>query len=288
MPPPPANPPSRPRVILFDIGGVCVVSPLQAILDYETSHSIPPNWINHSIAASAPSGAWQQLERGDIPLDASFFRAFKADLSDEPRWRVYYTRHLARSRKEKLSDAAEETAYNVPAVPDIDAEWLYWEMMRCSRRPDPHMYPALKRLRAIADESEGRVIVAALSNTSIWPPGHPYLDEGTADGRQHRELRGMFDVFISSAHVGMRKPERRIYEYTVTRLSEFCKTKFAGDEGVRAGDCVFLDDIGANLRVARELGMRTIKVELGRAGKAVVELERVTGFDLGGGGRARL
>ncbi|KAK1076941.1 hypothetical protein LTR48_008938, partial [Friedmanniomyces endolithicus] len=102
MPPPPAKTTSRPRVILFDIGGVCVVSPFQAILDYETSHSIPPDWINHSIAASAPHGAWQRLERGDIPLDASFFRAFKADLSDEPRWRVYYTRHLARTRKEKL------------------------------------------------------------------------------------------------------------------------------------------------------------------------------------------
>ncbi|TKA83315.1 hypothetical protein B0A55_00598 [Friedmanniomyces simplex] len=285
--PPPTTPTGRPRVILFDIGGVCVVSPFQAILDYEKSRGIPPNWINHSIAASNPNGAWQKLERGDIKLDAAFFREFKADLSDEKRWRIYYARHLAATRKDKMSDAAEEAAYNVPPVPDIDAEWLYWEMMRCSRQPDPFMYPALKRLRAHADKSNGGIIVAALSNTSIWPPGHPYLDESTADGKQHRALRSLFDVFISSAHVGMRKPDEEVYRYTLVRLHEFVKTRFGGD-GVRAGDVVFLDDIGANLRTARGLGMGTIKVELGRADQAVGELERVTGLDLGGGGRARL
>ena len=93
------------------------------------------------------------------------------------------------------------------------------------------------------------------------------------------ELRGMFDVFVSSAHVGMRKPDEEIYRYALTRVHEFVKTKFGGD-GVRAGDVVFLDDIGANLRTARRLGMRTIKVQLGRADKAVVELEKVTDLSL--------
>ena len=67
---------------------------------------------------------------------------------------MFYTKHLARERKEKGSDAAEEAAYNVPPVPDIDAEWLYWEMMRVAREPDPHMYPALKKLRAAANASD--------------------------------------------------------------------------------------------------------------------------------------
>ncbi|KAK5703337.1 hypothetical protein LTR17_022203 [Elasticomyces elasticus] len=278
---------SRPRVILFDIGGVCVVSPFQAILDYEKSKGIPPNWINHSIAASNPNGAWQKLERGDIALDHAFFREWKADLSNEKNWRTYYARYLAESRKDKVSDAAEEVAYNVPPLPDIDAEWLYWEMMRCSRRPDPYMYPALKRLRAIADKSNGKLIVAALSNTSIWPAGHPYHDEATVDGRQHLELRSMFDVFISSAHVGMRKPDDNIYLYTVTRLHEYVKTKYGG-EGVRPDSITFLDDIGANLRTAKRLGFSTIKVTLGKADLAVTELEKRTGLALTGDSKAKL
>ncbi|KAK4546823.1 hypothetical protein LTR36_001555 [Oleoguttula mirabilis] len=277
MPPPSTS--GRPRVLLFDIGGVCVVSPFQAILDYETSRGIPPGWINHSISASSPNGSWQRLERGEMLLDHHFFAEFKKDLSDETRWRTYYAKHLAATRQEKLSDAAEEAAYQAPGVPEIDAEWLYWEMMRVARAPDPYMYPALKRLRAAADKSDGKLIVAALSNTSIFPPGHAYHDERTPDGKQHKELRGFFDVFVSSAHVGMRKPDEDIYRYAVVRLHEYVKTTYGG-EGVRAEDITFLDDIGTNLRTAKRLGMRTIKVQLGRADKAVDELERITGLEL--------
>ncbi|RMY29733.1 hypothetical protein D0866_08489 [Hortaea werneckii] len=269
----------RPRVLLFDIGGVCVVSPFQAILDYEKSKGIPPGWVNYSISATNPNGAWQKIERGDILLDADFFREFKADLQDEKRWRTYYAKYLASKRQEKASDAAEEAAYQVPPVPDIEAEWLYWEMMRIARQPDPHMYPALKRLRQAADQSDGKLIIAALSNTSIFPPGHPFNDEKTPDGRQNRELKSLFDIFVSSAHVGMRKPDEDIYRYANTRVHEYVKTKYGG-VGIRPEDITFQDDIGSNLRTARRLGMGTIKVQLGRADKAVDELERLTGLQL--------
>jgi len=94
-----------------------VVSPFQAILDYETSKGIPPGWINHSISASGPTGAWQRLERGDILLDQHFFRAFAADLRDEKRWRAYYARHLAQTRQQTLSDAAGRG--DMPASPVV-------------------------------------------------------------------------------------------------------------------------------------------------------------------------
>ena len=282
MPPPPRRSKnSRPQVLLFDIGGVCVVSPFQAILDYEKSRGIPPGWINHSISATNPNGAWQRLERGEVPLDQAWFAHFKRDLQDEKRWRSFYARHLAKERGEKLSDAAEEAAYQVPPVPDIDAEWLYWEMMRVAREPDPYMWPALQKLRKTADQSNGRLILGALSNTSIFPDGHPFNDESTPEGRHNKALKGTFDVFVSSAHVGMRKPAEDIYRYAVTRLHETAKTKFGGSHpGVRAEDIIFLDDIGANLRTAKKLGMGTIKVTLGRSDLAVRELEKITGLQL--------
>ena len=49
---------------------------------------------------------------------------------------------------------------------------------------------------------------------------------------------------------------------------------------MEAGDVVFLDDIGENLRVGREVGMRTIAVKRGKTWRAVKELEGVTGLDL--------
>jgi FMN phosphatase YigB (HAD superfamily) len=208
-------------------------------------------------------------------------------LSDEKRWRVYYAKSLAKEKGDKVSDAMEEATYQAPPVPDIDAEWLYWEMMSVSRTPDPHMFPALKKLRAAADKSDGKLIIGALSNTSIFPPGHPFSDETTPEAKQHAELKSLFDVFVSSAHVGMRKPAEDIYRYAITRLREFVKTKYERGSGVRAEDITFLDDIGANLRTARKLGMKTFKVQLGRTDLAVEGLERVTGLSLKDG-KARL
>lgn len=275
-----------PKVLLFDIGGVCVISPFRAILDYEISRSIPPGWINHSIQSSSPNGSWQRLEKGEIPLDDSFFRAFQQDLTSKSLWRTFYAKHLSKTRDQNASDAAEEAMFLAPPVPELDAEWIYWEMMRISRSPDPWMFPALKTLRREADRRrEGGkpgFLVGALSNTSIFPPGHEFNDPDTAAGKFNQELKSCFDVFVSSAHVGMRKPDVDIYEYAVRRLDEVARER--GDEGgVKAEDIVFLDDIGTNLKTARKVGMRTVKVELGKAWKAVEELERIMGMKLAGG-----
>jgi hypothetical protein len=54
---------------------------------------------------------------------------------------------------------------------------------------------------------------------------------------------------------------------------------------------VFLDDIGGNLRTGRKVGMRTVKVVLGKTEQAVRELEGITGLSLvdgNGNGKAKL
>jgi putative hydrolase of the HAD superfamily len=48
--------------------------------------------------------------------------------------------------------------------------------------------------------------------------------------------------------VGVRKPERRFYEIACERLD------------VEPSECVFLDDLGINLKPAKAMGMQTIKV----------------------------
>ncbi|HEY5189558.1 MAG TPA: HAD family phosphatase [Solirubrobacteraceae bacterium] len=56
----------------------------------------------------------------------------------------------------------------------------------------------------------------------------------------------IFDVVVDSAFVGVRKPERRIYELTLERL------------GVDAHSAVFIDDIEINCDAARELGLHAV------------------------------
>lgn len=61
----------------------------------------------------------------------------------------------------------------------------------------------------------------------------------------------IFELVVDSAFVGMRKPERGIYELTIERLGG----------GIAAEDCVFLDDVQANVDAAAELGMRAVRFE---------------------------
>lgn len=64
--------------VLFDLGGVVLGSPLQAIRDYEAELGLERNAINRVVARTAPTGAWSRLERGEIELDR-FYSAFEAD-----------------------------------------------------------------------------------------------------------------------------------------------------------------------------------------------------------------
>ncbi|PMD66195.1 epoxide hydrolase [Hyaloscypha bicolor E] len=257
-------PPSKqPKVLLFDIGGVCVVSPFQAILDYELSLDIPPGWVNHCISRSAPHGFWHRLERGEIPMDSAWFSGFTSDLHNSSLWHSFYT--TATQKDPSLPKT-------IPPLPTLDGELLFWEMMRQSRSPDPWMYPALKALK-----SSGKYILAALSNTVIFPPNHPYSNTSSPG-----DPRNFFDVFISSAHVGLRKPDPKIYELALKELDKFAREKRGWKDGVKAEEVLFLDDIGENLKAGKKSGFQTIKVNLGRAFEAVDQLEEITGLKLAG------
>lgn len=235
---------------------------------------IPPGWINYSISKTAPNGSWHRLERGEIPLDTNFYTKFSQDLHDSLRWKDFY-----RAQRAKISELPVET----PPVPTLDAKWLFHDMMRSSAAPDPWMFPALRRLKA-----SGHYILAACSNTIIFPEGHELAPR--ANGTEDHPVKSIFDVFVSSAHVGLRKPDPRIYHLALLKVDEYArahadttKGKVLGwKDGIESGDVVFLDDIGENLKAARKEGFRTIKVNLGRTYEAVGELERITGLALAG------
>jgi putative hydrolase of the HAD superfamily len=70
-----------------------------------------------------------------------------------------------------------------------------------------------------------------------------------------------FDVVVLSQELGIRKPDPRIYEEALKRLE------------LPAERCVFVDDLGGNLKVAKELGMTTIRHE--RAEITLPELDRL-------------
>jgi putative hydrolase of the HAD superfamily len=91
---------------------------------------------------------------------------------------------------------------------------------------------------------------------------------GSASGRSLyiAEVMTLFDHVIQSAKTGLRKPDPRIYRMMTDAL------------GVDPKHCVYLDDLGVNLKPARDMGMTTIKVVNGP--QAIAELETATGLSL--------
>ena len=80
------------------------------------------------------------------------------------------------------------------------------------------------------------------------------------------EVMAKFDHVVESSKVGVRKPEPRFYEIA-------CELA-----GVEPTECVFLDDLGINLKPARAMGMQTIKVA--KPGPALDELALILGISL--------
>jgi putative hydrolase of the HAD superfamily len=80
------------------------------------------------------------------------------------------------------------------------------------------------------------------------------------------EVLDLFDVVVESSRVSLRKPDPAIYRLVCDEL------------GVEPSEAVFLDDLGVNLKPAREMGMATIKVT--DPDDAIAELEQVVGFPL--------
>ena len=73
----------------------------------------------------------------------------------------------------------------------------------------------------------------------------------------------IFELVVDSAFVGMRKPDRAIYELTLERLGD----------GLRAEECVFVDDVDVNCAAAAELGMHA--VHYAAPDQAIAEVERI-------------
>ncbi|MEY3680264.1 MAG: HAD-IA family hydrolase [Ilumatobacteraceae bacterium] len=125
----------------------------------------------------------------------------------------------------------------------------------------PEMVHALDRVRAHGFRT------ACLTNNmrDADSPGH------RSDPRSERDaaiesVMSRFDAVVESSKVGVRKPEVRFYEIACEALD------------VEPRHCVFLDDLGVNLKPAAAMGMTTIKVL--SADQAIGDLERILGLDL--------
>ncbi len=82
------------------------------------------------------------------------------------------------------------------------------------------------------------------------------------DRYDRAQLETMFDAWVISGEVGLRKPDPAVYELAAERL------------GLPPAACVFVDDLPGNLKPARALGMATVV----HRGDAAATLDEVSGL----------
>tara|TARA_B100001142_G_scaffold186573_1_gene185772 strand:+ start:821 stop:1456 length:636 start_codon:yes stop_codon:yes gene_type:complete len=104
----------------------------------------------------------------------------------------------------------------------------------------PEMIQALEAIK-------GNLIQACLTNNIVSPETQP-SDQNVSIAGKNEEIMNLFDFVIASSEQNVRKPDPAFYDLALNHA------------GIKAEEAVFLDDLGINLKPARELGMYTIKV----------------------------
>jgi putative hydrolase of the HAD superfamily len=203
-------------------------------------------WDFGGVLTSSPFEAFARFER-EHALPPDIIRRTNASNHHENAWAKFERAEVDLETFDRLF-AAESKALGAE-VRGKDVLPLLSGDLR------PEMVEALKRIKS-------RFRTGCITNNL------PANAIGSASGRSLyiAEVMVLFDHVIESAKIGLRKPDPKIYRMMLEAL------------GVDPKHCVYLDDLGVNLKPARAMGMTTIKVVNAR--QAIAELEAATGLAL--------
>ncbi len=192
------------------------------------------------VLSTSPFDAFERHERAQ-GLQIGFIRSLNATNHHDNAWA-----RLERNDVDFDQFCAEFEAEAVAAGGRVDARVLFATM---SGEMRPAMVEAVRRCHE-------HFKTGLLTNNFITPDTKA----------RHHDVLGLFDIVIQSAVVGVHKPDPRFYLLACREL------------GIEPSAAVFLDDLGVNLKPARALGMRTIKVV--DPTEALIELEAIVEIPL--------
>ena len=212
-------------------------------------------WDFGGVILTSPFEAFARYET-EHGLPHNFLRSVNATDPDTNAWARFERSEITAAEFDELfAHESERLGHRVPGAHVLGL--LHGDLR-------PEMVVALDLVRAAG------LRTACLTNNVAGGDGQhsAFGDDRDPTGRraQIAEVMNRFDVVVESSKVGVRKPEVRFYELACELL------------GVTPMQCVFLDDLGVNLKPAAAMGMRTIKVL--DAQQALDELEHLLGLSL--------
>jgi putative hydrolase of the HAD superfamily len=218
------------------------------------SHAKTPHailWDFGGVILSSPFEAFNRYEV-EIGLPKDFIRGLNARNGDTNAWAKMERSEVTLEGFVELFEAeARQHGHTLDG-------WRILQSLSGDIRPQ--MVEALRRCKAAFR-------VACITNNMKSGEG-PGMARSPEKAKAVAEVMALFEHIVESSKLGMRKPDPRIYQHACELL------------GVRPQDCIYLDDLGINLKPARALGMRTIKVVDPDA--AIDELQAMVGIPLRG------
>jgi putative hydrolase of the HAD superfamily len=197
-------------------------------------------WDFGGVILSSPFEAFNRYEsEKGLPLD--IIRTVNSTNPDSNAWALLERSDI--SPAEFDSQFASESEALGHRIPGADVLALLSGDVR------PTMVAALDHVIASG------FLTACLTNNVVVTTPDP-----TPRQAEVAAIMKKFNHVVESSKVGCRKPEPRFYEIACELLN------------VSPTECVFLDDLGINLKPAAAMGMRTIKV-----GKPDIALEELSG-----------
>jgi len=219
-----------------------------------TSHATAPLavlWDFGGVILSSPFEAFNRYERqAGLPKD--FIRRLNARNPDTNAWAKMERSEVSlEGFVELFEEEARQHGHRLDG----------WKILQAlSGDIRPQMVEALRRCKAAFR-------VACITNNMKSGEG-PGMARSPEKAKAVAEVMSLFEHVVESSKLGLRKPDPRIYRHACDLL------------GVPPERCIYLDDLGVNLKPAREMGMRTIKVVDPEA--AIDELQTMVGFSLRG------
>ncbi|MGE0667674.1 MAG: HAD-IA family hydrolase [Sphingomonadales bacterium] len=206
-------------------------------------------WDFGGVLTTSPFEAFNRYETGrGLPLD--LVRGINAANPDTNAWALFERNEVSLDEFDRLF-ALEAKALGHD-VPGRDIVALLSGDLR------PRMVEALRRI-------SGRMPTGCITNNVRHGSGAG-MSRSPEQAASVGEVMAMFKVVIESSKVGVRKPSPEIYRMACEALE------------IEPADAVYLDDLGINLKPAKALGMRTIKVV--DPDVALAELQDIVGFPL--------
>jgi putative hydrolase of the HAD superfamily len=205
-------------------------------------------WDFGGVMTSSPFEAFNRYEAANnLPRD--FIRGVNATNPEDNAWAQFESSRIDAAEFDSLFEAETRRA-GFPIPGRIVIEMLSGDLR-------PRMVEVLMRCK-------DHYRVACITN-NVKSGNGPGMARTTEQAARVREVMALFDLVVESSKEGVRKPDPRIYTLACDRLQ------------VLPREAVFLDDLGINLKPARELGMKTIKVN--SEAQAIAELGALLGLD---------